>query len=80
MNPFFSYITAKKTTYTISPEISYDWTNDQWIAPVNVVVSQLMMAGKQPYSIGGGLRFYLDTPTGSPAWGIRFSLTMLFPK
>ena len=80
MNPFFSYITPKKTTYTISPEISYDWTNEQWIAPINFVVSQLMMAGRQPYSIGGGLRFYMDTPTGGPAWGIRFTFTMLFPK
>ena len=80
MNPFLSYITGTKTTFTISPEITYDWENSQWVAPLNFVVSQLMMAGKQPYSISGGLRFYLDAPTGGPAWGIRFNFTMLFPK
>jgi hypothetical protein len=43
-------------------------------------VSQLVMAGRQPYSVGAGVRFYLDGPSGGPEWGIRFSFTMLFPK
>jgi hypothetical protein len=80
MNPFLSYITAKKTTYTVSPEITYDWHNSQWVAPINLLVSQLVMAGRQPYSVGAGVRFYLEGPSGGPEWGIRFSFTMLFPK
>lgn len=80
INPFFSYISAKKTTYSLAPEITYSWTSSQWVAPVNLVVSQLMMAGKQPFSVGGGVRFYASTPDGGPAWGLRFQLTALFPK
>ena len=54
--------------------------NGQWVAPVNLVVSQLVMAGRQPLSIAIGGRYYVDGPSGGPEWGIRFAFTMLFPK
>jgi hypothetical protein len=78
--PFASYITPTKTTFTVNSETSYDWHNDQWIVPVNFVVSQLLKVGGQPLQIFAGARYYLETPAGSPDWGLRFGITFLFPK
>lgn len=80
LNPFCSYVTSTKTTFTISPELTYDWGSDQWLAPVNLVVSQLLKIGGQPLSLGLGARYYFDGPSGGPEWGIRASLVFLFPK
>lgn len=80
LNPFVSYVTQTKTTLALSPELTYDWNSDQWTAPINLVVSQLMMLGKQPISVGLGGRAYLDAPDGGPEWGVRLSITFLFPK
>lgn len=79
-NPFVSYITSTKTTFSVSPELTYDWEHEQWLAPVNFMVSQLVMFGRQPVSIGGGYRYYFEGPSGSPAWGVRFAVVLLFPK
>jgi hypothetical protein len=31
-------------------------------------------------SFAGGARCYLDTPSGGPDWGLRFVVTLLYPK
>jgi len=39
------------------------------------------MAGKQPYQIGAGVRYWADSPDNGPeGWGARLQLTFLFPK
>ncbi|MFI5340143.1 MAG: hypothetical protein ACHQ7N_09925 [Candidatus Methylomirabilales bacterium] len=48
--------------------------------PLNLTVSQLLKLGKQPIQFQLGGRSYLDRPTGGPDWGIRFGVTLLFPK
>jgi hypothetical protein len=80
LQPFVSYITPTKTTFTLNTETTYDWHNDQWIVPVNFVVSQLFKIGDQPVQAFVGARYYVETPTGGPEWGLRFGLTFLFPK
>lgn len=80
LNPFVSYITPTKTTFTASPELTYDWVSDQWIAPVNLIVSQLLKIGDHPVSIALGGRYYFDGPDGGPEWGIRLNIVFLFPK
>lgn len=80
LNPFVSYITDTKTTFTASPELTYDWVSDQWIAPVNLIVSQLLKIGDHPVSIALGGRYYFDGPDGGPEWGIRLNIVFLFPK
>lgn len=80
LNPFVSYITPTKTTFSLSPELTYDWEAEQWTAPVNFTVSQLFKIGNQPVSFSLGARYYFDAPDGGPEWGIRAGLTFLFPK
>ena len=80
LQPFVSYITATKTTFTLNSESTYDWVGDQWSVPLNFVISQLFKIGNQPLQAFVGGRYYLEGPNGGPEWGIRFGLVMLFPK
>jgi hypothetical protein len=80
LQPFVSYITVTKTTYSLNLESTYDWEHEEWNVPVNVIVSQLLKIGDQPVQIFGGVRYYLDAPDGGPEWGLRFGVTFLFPK
>lgn len=80
LQPFLSYTTKKQTTYGVNTESTYDWKNSQWTVPINFTVSQLVKFNKQPVSFAAGLRTYATRPTGGPDWGLRFTVTFLFPK
>jgi hypothetical protein len=80
LNPFVSYITPTKTTFSISPEVTYDWETEKWLVPVNLVVSQLFKIGNQPIQVALGGRYYFDAPSGGPEWGLRLGVTLLFPQ
>ena len=81
VQPFVSYITATKTTFTVNSESTYDWKNRQWSVPINLVVSQLLVVGHQPISIFAGARYWAETPQSGPHnWGLRVGITFLFPK
>jgi hypothetical protein len=77
---FVSYTTKTYTTFGLNTESTYDWTNRQWTVPLNLSVSQLLKLGGQPIQFQLGGRYYLDRPTGGPDWGLRFTVTLLFPK
>ncbi len=81
VQPFLSYTTKDAWTYVLNTESTYDWKNEQWAVPVNVMVTKLVKFGNQPVSIGGGLRYWAKSPdTGPQNWGARLVLTYLFPK
>ena len=81
LQPFLSYITKTRTTFSINTESTYDWKGKQWSVPINAGVSQLLKVGDQPVSIGAGLRYWADSPDSGPkGWGFRASVTFLFPK
>jgi len=44
------------------------------------MASQVMKLGDQLASLSLGARVYLDRPSGGPTWGLRFGVTLLFPK
>jgi hypothetical protein len=77
--PFVSYVNKELVTYSASFDVSQDWINDTTTIPINLGISKLIK-GKQPLSIGGGVRYYVEKPTGGPDWGVRFTVTMLFPQ
>lgn len=81
LQPFIAYTTPTAWTYTLNTESSYDWENEEWAVPINAQISKLTRFGKQPVSIGGGVRYWADSsPTGPEGWGARVFLTYLFPK
>ena len=80
LQPFVTYRTRTFTTFGVNTESTYDWDRSQWTVPLNVSVSQLLRIGKQPVQFGLGVRYYADKPAGGPDWGLRFTVTFLFPK
>jgi len=80
LQPFLAYQTKTHTTFGMNLESSYDWENDQWTVPVNLQITQLVKIGNMPVSFQVGGRYYADKPTGGPDWGLRFTVTLVFPE
>jgi hypothetical protein len=80
LQPFLAYTTKMHTTFTVNSESTYDWENDQWTIPFNFMVQQLLRLGKQPIAFQVGVRYYAEKPDNGPDWGLRFTVTFLFPK
>jgi hypothetical protein len=79
LQPFVSYTTKTHTSFTLNTESTYNWENDEWTVPINLMVSQVLKIGKQPVSVQLGGRYYADAPSGGPDWGLRLNFTLLFP-
>ena len=81
VQPFISYITKTKTTFSVNTESTYDWETEEWSVPINATISQLLKIGPQIIQVGAGARYWADSPAGGPQdWGGRFNVTFLFPK
>lgn len=81
LQPFLSFTTKDAWTFGINTESTYDWKAEQWTVPINLTASKLMKFGKQPVSIGGGIRYWADSPNAGPHdFGLRLVMTFLFPK
>ena len=80
IQPFLTYTTKTHTTLGINTESSYEWEREQWTLPVNLFAQQIIKVGKLPLALQLGGRYYADGPDGGPEWGLRFSVTMMFPK
>jgi hypothetical protein len=79
IQPFISYTTKTHTTFTISSESTYDWTDSQWSVPVIGSISQVLKIGRQPLSVQIGGKYFADGPSGAPDWGVRVAITLLYP-
>ena len=81
LQPFVAYVTKTKTTLGLNVESTYDWEAEEWVVPVNVTVNQMLKIGSQIIQVGGGVRYWADSPDGAADdWGARLQLTFLFPK
>ena len=80
LQPFLVYTTPQAVSYSLNTESTYDWNAEQWTVPVNVSVSKLTSVGDQKVSFQVSGRYYLDAPRYGPEWGLRFGVTLLFPK
>jgi hypothetical protein len=78
--PFVAKALGQGRTLTFNFESTYDWENEKWSVPFNVQYSKVMKWGDQLVSIGGGARVWLETPGKGPDWGVRFVITLLYPK
>ena len=80
LQPFISYTTADAWTFGINTESTYDWTAEAWSIPINLTATKLTKIGQQPISIGGGVRYWAESPDSGPeGFGARAVLTFLFP-
>jgi hypothetical protein len=80
VQPFVTYTTKTHTTFGVNTESTYNWEDEQWTVPINGFISQILKIGKQPVSIQLGGRYYAETPSGGPDWGLRLTFTLLYPQ
>jgi len=81
LQPFVSYTTKDAWTFSLNTESSYDWKDKQWSVPINAQVSKLLKFGKQPVSIGAGVRYWAESPDSGPeGFGGRLIIAFLFPE
>jgi hypothetical protein len=80
LQPFVSYMLPTYTTFGLNTESTYDWSARQWTVPLNLTASQLLKIHGLPVQFTLGGRYYADRPAGGPNWGLRFVVTLLFPK
>jgi hypothetical protein len=80
IQPFVAYTWPTATTVTFNTESTYDWTAKQWTVPLNLSISQVVKFGSQPMQFAIGPRYYAESPPGGPEWGVRFTMTFLFPR
>ncbi len=80
LQPFLSKGLGKGRTVTVNLESSYDFEGNAWNIPLNLTYSKVTKIGGQLVSFAGGARAYIETPAGGPDWGLRFVVTLLYPK
>jgi hypothetical protein len=81
VQPFLSYTSKTHTTFGVNSESSYDWKSKQWKVPLNFSVGQMFKVGSQLMQFQAVARYWADAPDNGPeGWGMRFQLTLLFPK
>ena len=80
LQPFVAFTTKTFTTFSVNTESTYDWQAEEALVPMNFGVQQLVKLGKQPVAFQAGYRYYVEKPNGGPDWGLRFTITFLFPK
>ena len=79
LQPFVSYTTKTYTTLGVNTESTYNWQAEQATVPLNFTVQQLVKIGGSP-RLSGRLPLLRRKPDGGPDWGLRFTITFLFPK
>ena len=83
VQPFIAYTLKTHTTFILSSETSANWNNRpgdaKWTVPLIFQVSQIVKIGRQPINLQIGGKYYTDSPRYGPDWGMRFTLTLLYP-
>jgi hypothetical protein len=81
LQPFLTYVTARQTTFALNTESTYDWEGSNWSVPINLSVAQLLRVGDQMIQLGGGIRYWAETPDAGPeGWGLRLNFVLLYPQ
>ena len=79
LQPFLTYSFGHGTTLSLNTESTYDWVADEWTVPINLGVQQVFKIGDQAMAFQVGGKYYAEAPDDGPQWGVRTTLTFLFP-
>lgn len=83
IQPFAAYTFACGWSTSFVSETTYNWkakANNNWLVPLDFIVSKITLLGKQPLSVGGGVRYFPVKPHQYGSWGVRFTVSFLFPE
>lgn len=79
VQPYVAYTTETAWTFLVNTESIYNWKTSEWTVPINLNVSKLVNIGGRDMSLGGGIRYWADSPDGGPkGWGATLDVTFLF--
>ena len=81
IQPFAAYTWPSAWTASVQSESNYNWKTEKWSVPVNLALSKLVMIGKLPVSLQGGVGYWAESPRGGPE-DLRFRLAavLVLPK
>ena len=81
LQPFVAYTWPSAWTASVQSESSYNWKTEQWSVPINFALTRLVMFGKLPVSLQGGIGYWMESPDAGPE-GMRYRLqaTLVLPK
>lgn len=80
LQPFVTYALGNGQNVTFQTESTYDWENKKWTVPLGLIYAKVTQIGSQLVQFSGGPRYYAVGPDSAPDWGMRVSITLLFPK
>lgn len=80
LQPFVSYNLGQGRSMSLSLDSTYDWEAKQWTLPINLGATQVFKVSDEAMSLQVGGRYYADGPKGTPKWGLRTTLTFMFPE
>jgi len=81
VQPFVAYTTATAWTFSFQSETTYNWESKAWSVPVNVALAKLVMMGRLPVSLSGGVGRWLTSPDGAAdGWRFRVQANFVLPK
>lgn len=79
--PFVAYTWPSAWTFSVQSETSYNWETSDWTVPVNASVAKLVMFGKMPVSLQGGVGYWFESPeAAADDWRLRFQANFVFSK
>jgi hypothetical protein len=83
LQPFLAYGTNSAVTFTVNTEASANWEarhGEEWTVPLIFQVSKVTRLGPFPFSLGGGVGYYVEKPEGGPDWKLRMIATLILPR
>lgn len=80
IEPFVAKSLGQGRSVSVSLGSTYDWEGSQWTVPINIGYSKVSRIGSQMVSYQGGVRYYIEGPDNAADWGVRFTLTLLYPR
>jgi len=81
LQPFLAFNTKTATTLTLQTESSYNWKDEEWAVPINLILSQIVKVGPQLIQLRAGARYWADpAPLSADGWGGKLAVVFLFPK
>lgn len=81
LQPFLTYTTPSAWSFVLQAQASCDWERCDASVPVGTFVGKLTRIGGQTVQFVGGPRYYVsDFDNGPKGRGVRFAVTLLFPR
>lgn len=80
VQPFAAYTTRDAWTFGLASEANFDWEGKRGTLPLSLSAAKLLRVNGQAVLVGGGVRYYLDSPeTGPHGFAFRVGVTFAFP-